>query len=285
LYRAQNLGAAGRLVASLLLHVTGWLSAVTMVAVNTAAMAWMAVSYTRAARPLVTVPAQSRAEVRWEMARYLAPIIPVIAFTAIQSQILVFLISIFGRTQSISEVAALGRLGQLFVILGAVNSALVEPYFSRLDSARLPGRYLQVVGAAIIGGGGLAAAASLFPEPFLWLLGKKYEHLDVELAWMMNGSCVAFVASVMWTIHAARKWVYWWGSALYIAAVTTLQVVFVLATDLNTTLGVLHLGFATNMAILVVHALTAVICLSRERGHRDGPPGKGKAGLSALQEG
>jgi hypothetical protein len=48
------------------------------------------------------------------MLHYLSPIIPGIIFTAVQGQISVLLITLFGQTKSIAEVAALGRLGQLF---------------------------------------------------------------------------------------------------------------------------------------------------------------------------
>lgn len=257
LYRVQNLSAMGRLIATALLQLGGWLSALTATVVNTAALAWNAVNYVREAQPYVNVPPHSDREVRREMLAYLAPLIPGVAFTALQGQLLVLLISIFGKTQNIAEVAALGRLGQLFLLLSAVNSTLIEPYFARLSRDLLWPRYLLVVGTAIIVGTGVALAAFLFPGPLLWILGGKYEHLDRELGWMMAASSLSYIGSVMWTIHAARKWVYWWGSFFYIGLLTAVQAVFIASVDLNTTLSVLYLGFATSLAVMVVHIATA----------------------------
>ena len=264
LYRVQNFAAVVRLVTSLLLHVAGWLSAVTATIINTAVSAWMAVLYTREAQPYVQIPSYADRKVRKEMLHYLAPLIPGIAFTALQGQLIVLLISIFGKTQNIAEVAALGRLAQFFILLSAFNTTLIEPYFARLNRARLLSRYLLVVGTATLLGTAIALTAFIFPQPLLWILGHKYEHLDLELGWMMAGACLGYIGSTMWTIHAARKWIYWWGSLLYIVLVSSLQAVFIAFWDLSTTLSVLYLNLATNLVILAVHAVTALVSFMRE---------------------
>lgn len=263
-YRVQSLAAFGRLMASMGLQLASALSAVTLTIVNTLALIWTAASYTREAQPYIKVPERADSQVRREMLKYLSPLIPGLVFYALQGQLLVFLISIFGKTQNIAEVAALGRLGQLFILLGAVNSALVEPYFARLNREHLLRRYLQVVGASILVGGGIAALAFLYPSPLLWILGSKYEHLDRQLGWMMAGSSLAYIGSVMWTIHSALKWIYWWGSFLYIGLLTVVQVILIACLKLDTTLSVLYLGFATNLAVLAVHGIAAWVGLRAE---------------------
>jgi len=261
-YRVQTVAAVGRFLGSVGLYFTSILSAVTLSIVNTLALMWMAIGYTRESQAYVKLPSQADVQVRNEMRKYLAPLIPSLIFTALQGQLMVLLISIFGRTHNIAEVAALGRLGQLFVLLSAVNSTLVEPYFARLDRAHLLVRYLQVVGIAILFGGVIAAIGFLYPSPLLWLLGSKYAHLDREVGWMMAGSSLGYIGTVMWTIHASRQWIFWWGSFLYIALLTGVQSVFIACVDLNTTLSVLYLGFTTNVAILVVHGITALYGLN-----------------------
>ncbi len=263
-YQIQSWGACGRLIGSLGLYLAGWLSAVTLTAINTLTLIWTAVRYTHEARPFVQVPERADPEVRREMLKYLSPLIPGLVFTALQGQLMVLLISIFGKTQNIAEVAALGRLGQLFILLGAVNSTLVEPYFARLNREHLLARYLQVVGASILIGGAIAAIAFLYPSPLLWILGSKYDHLDRQLGWMMAGSSLGYIGSVMWTIHSALKWIYWWGSFLYIALLTVVQSIFISCVELDTTLSVLYLGFATNLAIVSVHGITALVSFPAE---------------------
>ena len=257
-YQVQSIAAAGRFIGSLGLYFLGWISAFAMTMVNTLAMIWTAISYTRESRQFVKIPEHVDPHIRKEMINFLSPVIPSAVFTALQGQLLVLLISIFGRTQNIAEVAALGRLGQLFVLLAAINSALIEPYFARLSREHLLKRYLQVVGASILFGIAIATLAFLFPSPLLWILGSKYQHLDRELGWMMAGSSISYVVSVMWTIHVARKWIYWWGSFFYIFLLTIVQAFFVAFVEMQTTLSVLYLGFATNVTIMIIQVGTAL---------------------------
>jgi len=51
---------------------------------------------------------------------------------------------------SIAEVAALGRLGQLFFILSSFNSVIIGPYIAKLAQRNLTIKYFQILGSAVI---------------------------------------------------------------------------------------------------------------------------------------
>jgi O-antigen/teichoic acid export membrane protein len=259
MYRTQIAGAVARLAACAGLFALHRLDAVTLTMVNTAVTAGIAWSYWQTARPFFDEPRTSSPIIRAEMQRYLAPLLPGIIFYALQGQLSTLLISIFGRTQSVAEITALGRLAQLFTLLGAVHGMLVVPYFARLARELLASRYLLALGASVALAAVLTVASFLFPEPVLWILGGKYRHLQAELGWMVLANSLGFVGGVLWSIHGARKWIFWSGSFLYIGLITLTQIVFLSFVRMDSTLHVLYLSVATNVAVLIVHAVTAWI--------------------------
>lgn len=277
LYRTQGVSSVIRLALCGLAGIGGVLGAVNLAVINTATYAYTGLRYVAASRADVRLPARGGSDpaLRREMVRYLAPLMPGVAFTAVQGQLGLFLITWFGKTQNVAEVAALGRLGQLFILLGAVNGTLVMPYFARLPGVLLPRRYAQTVAMAGLAAGGLALAAFLFPAPLLWLLGGSYRHLEREFGWMVVGNGLSFVGGVLWAIHSARRWIFWWGSALYIGLLSAVQAGFIATVDLSTTLNVQLLGTAVAAATLLVHAATAVggFRFERRESAAGGPPG------------
>ncbi len=259
MYRTQITAAVARLAACAGLFALHTLNAVTLTLVNTAVAAGIAWSYWQTARPYFDEPRESSPVIRKEMRRYLAPLLAGVIFYALQGQLYTLLISVFGHTQSVAEVAALGRLAQLFTLLGAIHGMLVVPYFARLARDLLPSRYLLALAASIALGVVLTAASYLFPDPVLWILGGKYRHLQTELGWMVLANSLGFIGGVLWSIHSARKWIFWSGTFLYIGLITLTQIIFLAFIRVDSTLHVLYLSVATNFAVLIVHGITAWI--------------------------
>jgi len=181
---------------------------------------------------------------------------PNAVFFCLQGQLTVWLISIFGRTQNIAEVGALGRLGMIFSVIGAVMASIVLPAFARCQSPReLRIRYFQVCGAFLLLGLSLITAAAVFPDQFLWILGSKYAHLKHELLLMMIMAAVNSVVSTMWSLNATKAWIkYSW---LNIPSVVLTQIVLLTRLDVSTVHGVLLFGiFSLLPTFLLNSALT-----------------------------
>jgi hypothetical protein len=193
-----------------------------------------------------------------EMCRYISPLIPGVIFTAFQGQISLFIITFFGQTKSIAEVAALGRLGQIFVLLGAFNGIIVEPYISQVSRKILPWRYFQILGGGVFLATIICIVGFVFPQPLLWLLGSKYQNLQLEVGWVLAGACLNYVSGIMWTMHSARKWVYWWGSFAYIVVILVTQLGCLTMMDLSTTIGVVYFSLFSTIAVLLVHIANSI---------------------------
>ena len=262
-YQAQIFAAAGRLCCCFVLFETATLSAWTSAWVGAAALATTGLVYRKKSVQLISEPHQSDPIFNKEMIGYLAPLIPGVVFTAFQGQISVALITIFGHTKNIAEVAALGRLGQLFAIFAAVNSVLIEPYIAKLAPIRLVGKYLRIVACSAVLAVGISAFSFLFPQPLLWVLGPKYGNLQNEIGWIVSGACISYVAGVLWVMNSARKWLFWWYTNLYVFSVLLTQIICVMTMRLTTTHSVVIMSFITSVVILATHIAGGVYGLTR----------------------
>jgi O-antigen/teichoic acid export membrane protein len=216
-YQPQILSAFGRTLFCFLLYVGSALTSWAVVWLNAIVIAVTGLFYRAYSRPLVDEPVRSDPQTNREMLNYLSPLIPGIVFTAFQGQIAILLITLFGQTRSIAEVGALARLSQLFLLLGAFNSVVIGPYIAKITQQALIRRYFQILGIAVLISLVMLIMALLFPRPLLWVLGPKYQNLSAEVNWLVVVSCISYICGVMWTMHSARKWVYWWGTFAYYA--------------------------------------------------------------------
>ncbi len=270
-YQPQIVSAALRLCMCLGLHLTGMLSGWTAAWLGTLALGFVGLYYRRAARDCVQEPAASVPEANREMLSYLAPMIPGVAFGAIQGQLTVAIITLFGSTERIAEVSALGRIGQIFLLLSAFNAVMIEPYIARLPEQMLPRRYVQILGGAFVLAVVIGAVGFRFPRPLLWLLGSKYAGLERETGWIVASACVNYFISVMWTMHAARRWVYWWNTVVYISALVLVQVGCAITLDLSQTMGVIWFSLITALTVLGVQIANGAYGFMR--GIKKGPAG------------
>jgi hypothetical protein len=166
---------------------------------------------------------------------------PNAVFYCMQGQLTVWLISILGSTQNIAEIGALGRLGIMFSIIGAVMTSIVLPGFARCQSAaQLRRRYFQIVGTFCLFGLSLVALAGLFPDQLLWVLGSKYSHLRNELFLMMIMTAFNSVVAAMWSLNSSKAWIK--RSWLNIPSVIFTQIFLLLFLDISTLSGVLWFG-------------------------------------------
>jgi hypothetical protein len=264
LYAVSNAGTLLRLAGCGLLHVTGRLDAVTLTLLGTAVGAVTAQCYWHAARRHIDEPRYSEAALRAEIGRYVAPLVPLAIFYAVQGQLATFMIAWFGQAQQIAEVTALGRLAQLFAFLSALFGMLVMPYFGRIGNDVFLHRYRWAMAGILGVAAAISAAAFALPEPLLWLLGHRYDHLLREVGWVVLAGSLSFAGGAVWSVHAIRKWVFWRGTAVYIAGVTLAQAMFVALVPLDSTLNVLLMGVVASAAALLMQVPIAWMGLARD---------------------
>jgi O-antigen/teichoic acid export membrane protein len=257
-YRTPALIGGIRLVVSFVLHTASALSAWLMALMNSAAMFVQGWSYRHDARRHIDEPKNADPVMNQEVLQYIRPLIPGTVFFAIHGQITILLISWFGQTQDVAEVGALGRLGQLFLLLSAFNSVVIAPNIAKVSKPLLASRYLIFLAGAIGISIVLLLMSAWLPEVLLWIIGPKYLHLRTELVWTIAASCLGYVNSVMWTMHVARRWNFAWGVRAYIVAVVFVEICGIAFMDLSTAGGVIRLSAYTAFATFPVLVAWAI---------------------------
>jgi O-antigen/teichoic acid export membrane protein len=251
-YRAQMIGSLGSLSLLLIFWAFHRMNIYVGILLNVAQILFIATSYFRRAKQLLGVHGQSSPQKERSIIRLALPNLPGTIFYAIQGQVILMLITVFGHTTSVASIGALSRLSQILVFFSQMNPILVEPFFARLPVARLKRTYLLTVPAIAVCAAAFAALAFLFPEIFLWILGPKYSHLRVEVGLVILASSIRYVSGFMWIIHSARRFVYWWNNLSNIVLTLAVQAVLIWKLDLSTVRSVLYLNIASALVALVV---------------------------------
>lgn len=263
-YQAQIVPASLRLAGFGLLHglgaLTGWIAS-WLNAASTLVGGWQ---YRRASKGTFIQPEKVDREALREMRRFLAPLWPGMIFYVFQAQITVALISIFGGTQNIAEVAALGRLGQLFMLLSALNTVLIEPFVARRTKGGELRAVALVAALALLTAGAITAVGYLLPGPFLWLLGPNYRQLSSEIGLMIASASLSWFSGTLFVVCTARRWVDWAASVYQIAGVILAQVATVLLLPPRTTHAAVVFGFVTASAATIMFATTIARGLLRK---------------------
>lgn len=175
-------------------------------------------------------------------------------FYCVQGQLTVVLISIFGSTQSIAEVGALGRLAIMFYVVSTVLSKIILPRFARCQSVEILRRqYWQIIGSYCLFGVCVVGLTAIFPTKILWILGENYTHLQNELILIALNTVLNAIVATMWSINATKVWIQY--SWLNIPGTILMQVFLLLILDVSSTEGVIWFGILSTIPTFIVNAL------------------------------
>lgn len=269
LYRTQFKSGVFRFLFISLLSFFSVLNAWIAALASSAAVWYNGRIYKRRAGELISEPSKTSGETKKEMLRYATPVIPGIVYSAFSAQIALFIIGVFGNTQNIAEVGALGRLGQMFFILNAASSVLVVPFLARQPGKNLKNKYLLILSAASLVALIMTFAAFAMPEPLLWIMGAKYAHLEKEVGLMVLNSAIVFLNVIMWDMNCSRKWLWSWIPVLSISSNVLVQIFLVIKMDLNTTYSVLIYSIILSVFNLSNKVLVAVIGIKKTENETD----------------
>lgn len=265
-YSPQIAGQVVRFAGMIVLYKMHGLTAAAVIWLNTANVVIMGVSYRLITREWLEIPRRASRERTREMLRYLAPLLPGIAYQAFSGQITLFLAALFGNITQLADVAAAGRVGQIFMLLSVSNSVLIGPMFARTHSHMLRQRYFAVLLAVIVVGVGLFLSARFYPVIYLLILGSRYAGLTRDVQLVVYASAISYVGGAMWSIAASRKWIFWWSGGLQLILLTGIQVISAFRLPLNTSEGILRMGLYVAWGSFAIQCLHAFQGLAMRHG-------------------
>ena len=168
------------------------------------------------------------------------------------------LVAIFGKTANIAQVAALGRISQLFLIFTTFNMVIVEPRVARLERSRLPGVYFRLIGAGVLFCVPVTLFGFLFPTPYVWILGSKYAELTNVIGIVVLTACVMYMANLIWIVNRARRWLFWHGTILEIVITVMANAAYITIIGFRTTRQAVLFSLISSVCALAIHVYISV---------------------------
>ena len=258
-YIPQTLSGILRFLVYVCLRFAGGLNAWTAAMLSALNATMNGYLLERESRQCIEWPLRDDPSTDRELLQYMLPATPAIIFSAFQSQISLFLITFFGQTTNIAQVAALSKLGQLFTTsMMTFNIVIIEPFVARLSPERLLRTYLGIVAIAVTFCTPFAMVAFLFPKPFLWLLGAKYSSLGNLVGWIVLAACISYLAGLIWIMNRSRRWLFWSGTIFEIVILLATQIAFIALVGVHTTREAVLFTFASSVCYMVTHVYVAV---------------------------
>ena len=179
-------------------------------------------------------------------------------FFAFKSQITIFIIGVFGSTESVANLGALTRYTLIFTMLSPVVHQIFAPAFGReQNNSRLTKFFILTLMGLFIFSLVLLTVVFVFPEPFLWILGEKYSGLQYELFLVFVSGIIAFSTKIINFLNMAKGWIKFsprWEIPLNVISILIGALIF----DLTTLVGVLYFGILTMLSNLIVYLLNSM---------------------------
>ena len=258
-YIPQTITAALRLIAYVACSAAGVLGAFVAAGLNSLTVAVNGLIIEKNAQPHMEWPEKDDPATDQEVLRYIIPAMPAFIFSAFQAQISLFLISIFGGTVSVAEVAALSKLAQLFGVLMTFNIMVIEPYIARRKRERLLQTYLGFIVLTTAICIPVVLCAFAVPAPFLWLLGGNYKNLGPDIGWVVLSACISHIAGLVWIMNRSRKWLFWSGTILEIALLLIVQSAYLFLVGVHTTRQAVFFTLASSFCYVAAHGYVGVL--------------------------
>lgn len=203
-------------------------------------------------------PAVSR-----EMIAFIKRILPMAIYYGFSGQITIWLISIFGSTDSVAEIGALSRLTAIMGLVSVLVGTLVAPRFARLAADRqlLFNRY-AIMSGFLIGLFFVVTILSwLFAQQILWVLGNNYASLKPELVLSIAGSSLALLAGAFYALNSSRGWIINPMVAVSINILAIIVGAFLL--DISTLQGILVFNMVIGLVSVLMHGLYGLFKINR----------------------
>ena len=134
--------------------------------------------------------------------------LPLTVYFCFQSQISIWLISIFGSAHQTADIGSASRLNVIFATAVGSFGMIMIPRFARNNGRKLLySQVAQILGAISVLLVFLSAFTWLFPQPFVWLLGEKYQNMT-DLIWLVILSSGMYtIANVVYGLNMAKGWI------------------------------------------------------------------------------
>jgi len=204
-------------------------------------------------------------EVRREILKSVKKIMPGSIYYCVSGQITIWLVSFFGSTDAIAKLGALGRFSMLLTVFTVIFSTLITPRFARFPNDRtfLFKKFVMIQIGMVSLCTLICAAVYFFPQPAIWLLGNKFQGLEVELSISIIGACLSLMSGIFFGLLSSRGWPT--HPAILIPGNIAFVIAGALLFNVKTLQGALWFNVFINSFPVIMHSLYFYYKLSRKQ--------------------
>jgi O-antigen/teichoic acid export membrane protein len=191
--------------------------------------------------------------VKKQILSFVKKIMPGAIYYSISGQITIWLISIFGTTNSIAQIGALGRLTVVLTIVSTIFTSLIVPRFTKLPGNRdlLFKRYIMIHLLMFIISLSIVAICWSFPNQILWILGKSYSGLSTEFLFIVVAACINLIVGISFSLNSNRGWIF--NPIIGIAIGLSEIILGIMIFNISTLQGVLYFNLFQAIVGLLIH--------------------------------
>ena len=189
--------------------------------------------------------------------------LPLTLYFCVQSQVSIWLISIFGSAHQVADIGSTMRLGVLYTTLTATICVILLPRFARTNGRRqLHAQVYQILGALSLILAALVAFSAIFPQPFILLLGPKYANMSGLIWLVIFASGLGSIVGIIFSLNMSKGWVP--PAYLSIPIEILTQIILLVTLDLGKTPSVLVFGLLSAVAPGILNFILLLRNISRE---------------------
>jgi hypothetical protein len=172
-------------------------------------------------------------------------------YWAFQGQILILLCALFGSTENVAEIGAMGKITAVFTLLNLFVNSYFIPAVAKEQSPRaILVKSYQVVGFYIAAAVPILMVAFLFPDVLLMILGEKYANLTDLLPLYVSISVLTLFQGAFYSLCAAKGWVRYY--FVYTPIIIITQVTMLFFFDLSDMRSILYFDGALVLTSLLI---------------------------------
>ncbi len=224
---------------------------------------WANKELRKLANSFIEISKQSSKLVRKRILEMVKRLMPESIYLCISGQITVWLISIFGSTQAVAQVGALGRLAMALSFFGIMFGLLISPRFSRLAKNKelIFKRFVQIQIGLLLLGLLIISGTWIFSSQMLWVLGEEYSNLDFEIILLIIGNFIGLLAVSNFYLCTSRGWVInpLISIPLSMAAIISGAIIF----DVSSLRGVFYFNIYNNVVMMLLHITYGFLRISK----------------------
>jgi O-antigen/teichoic acid export membrane protein len=194
-------------------------------------------------------------------------VLPGSIYYCISGQLTIWIISVAGSTNSLSEIGALGRLSMLFAIFSVMFATLMGPRFARMPYLRkaIIKRFIEIQALLLLLSIILIALFYVFSDPLLWILGARFKGLNNEVLFIAISGSVTLLNVATNQLLSSRGLIV--PPIIFIPVAIAVQSVFVFILKLDNVIGVLQYGIYTTAIMYVIRVIYFFITIRKNESY------------------